>query len=325
MIMMNPMKKDSSFTDFGGDVTVGDSFSLLEQFLPSVCDETAAASKKLQEVEEEAPQVKVLQESSTVASMYDKKDLSKVKLPFPWKLHQLLEDLETDGKEHIACWVQGGMAFRILAQEEFANDVMQNYFRQSKYTSFIRQLYIYGFCKVESGPQTGAYHHPLFQKHNKSLCLTLGRNQITKDRRCKKTPGAITKKTVIAKMNGKNKAATRKVSNPFALPPIEHIRSSSTFSSAVQQPQQHQPVTPSSFTIDGTTVPDLTASYNATLASVPDTTNTTSSSSSSKSILSPTIFDLSKFFDTSLSTDEEAWLNLGLDLEPRRIEDMMMP
>jgi hypothetical protein len=46
------------------------------------------------------------------------------------------------------------------------------------------QLYIYGFSKIDAGPCLGGYYHPNFIRGDKSISLTLGRNQVG-DRRCK--------------------------------------------------------------------------------------------------------------------------------------------
>jgi hypothetical protein len=70
----------------------------------------------------------------------EKKNFSKLKLPFPWKLHQLLDDMRRDGCEDIASWLPGGKSFRIHKPEQFSKEIMSNYFRQTKFTSFIRQV-----------------------------------------------------------------------------------------------------------------------------------------------------------------------------------------
>ena len=69
-----------------------------------------------------------------------KNDLYHIKLPFPWKLHQLLEDVKSDGNEHIVSWLPGGKSFKIHNQPEFIEKIMGQYFRQSKFKSFTRQV-----------------------------------------------------------------------------------------------------------------------------------------------------------------------------------------
>ena len=59
-------------------------------------------------------------------------------------------------------WTSSGLAFIITNMEEFCGGVLMNYFRHDKYSSFQRQLNLYGFRKVVKGPDVGAYAHPLF-------------------------------------------------------------------------------------------------------------------------------------------------------------------
>ena len=47
------------------------------------------------------------------------------------------------------------------------------YFKQSKYKSFQRQLYLYEFTRITAGPNTGAYYHPKFVRGLQTLCLSM--------------------------------------------------------------------------------------------------------------------------------------------------------
>ena len=62
------------------------------------------------------------------------------KLPFPYKLHQLLEDVVQEGKEHIISWLPSGTAFKVHRPLLFTSEIMSNYFRQTQYKSFTRQV-----------------------------------------------------------------------------------------------------------------------------------------------------------------------------------------
>ena len=62
------------------------------------------------------------------------------KLPFPYKLHQLLEDVEKDGKQAIISWLPLGNAFKVHRPSHFTSQIMSNYFRQTQYKSFTRQV-----------------------------------------------------------------------------------------------------------------------------------------------------------------------------------------
>lgn len=100
-------------------------------------------------------------------------DLASSKLPFVWKLYEMLEDVEKNGDEHIVSWVDGGKAFKVHKLKPFVDDIIPRYFRQSKYKSFQRQLYFYEFTRVQTGSHAGAYCHPKFVKGVKTLCLSM--------------------------------------------------------------------------------------------------------------------------------------------------------
>jgi len=55
---------------------------------------------------------------------------------------------------------------------------MPLYFRQSKITSFQRQLNLYGFNRITQGPDRGGYYHELFLKHKAFLCGMMPRFRV---------------------------------------------------------------------------------------------------------------------------------------------------
>lgn len=114
-------------------------------------------------------------------------DLSQLKMPFPWKLHHMLEEAEKKegGFTNVVSWLPDGKAFKIYDETTFVSTVMKTYFNQTKIKSFTRQLYIYGFLKIPSGPNEGAFYHPEFIRNNKESCFSLRRNQAGDRRRTK--------------------------------------------------------------------------------------------------------------------------------------------
>jgi len=100
-------------------------------------------------------------------------DLASSKLPFVWKLYEMLEDVEINDQQDIVSWVEDGKAFKVHKMKAFVDEIIPKYFRQSKYKSFQRQLYFYDFHRVPGGPNAGAYSHPKFQKGVKTLCLSM--------------------------------------------------------------------------------------------------------------------------------------------------------
>ncbi|KAL7469625.1 hypothetical protein ACHAXS_009887 [Conticribra weissflogii] len=52
---------------------------------------------------------------------------------------------------------------------------MPLYFNQTRYTSFQRQLNLYGFHRLSAGQDRNAYYHEYFLKHKIFLCENIGR------------------------------------------------------------------------------------------------------------------------------------------------------
>jgi hypothetical protein len=70
-------------------------------------------------------------------------------LPFPFKLHYMLDDVEERGIQHIVSWMPSGIAFKVHKPAEFIANVVPCYFNLTKYKSFKRQLLNYGFERIE--------------------------------------------------------------------------------------------------------------------------------------------------------------------------------
>jgi len=115
--------------------------------------------------------------------------------PYPEKLHRMLLEIEKDGNGHIISFFPHGRAFGIHDTEKFEELIMPKYFKQSRLSSFQRQLNLYGFTRIVSGPDIGGYYHELFLKGRPALCTHMRRVGIPKgvDRRKIKT-AAINKK-----------------------------------------------------------------------------------------------------------------------------------
>lgn len=94
---------------------------------------------------------------------------------FPLKLHYLLQQAEKERFEDIISWVNDGAAFKVHDPKAFLEKVMPNYFDQSKYESFRRQLNLYGFQRVARGSDRGIYYHQFFLKSAPTLCHSITR------------------------------------------------------------------------------------------------------------------------------------------------------
>ena len=97
---------------------------------------------------------------------------------FPFKLHAILDQVERDGLSHIISWQPHGRCFVIHDPKEFTETVMPDFFRQSKLTSFQRQLNLYGFNRITRGSDSGGYYHELFLRGKVFLCKKMIRTKI---------------------------------------------------------------------------------------------------------------------------------------------------
>jgi len=89
---------------------------------------------------------------------------------FPVKLHRIIERSQVDGYSGIISWLPHGRAFQIIDTEKFLDVVACRYFFLSKYTSFQRQLNIYGFRKMLRCRHVVIYCHELFMRGRHDLC-----------------------------------------------------------------------------------------------------------------------------------------------------------
>jgi hypothetical protein len=96
---------------------------------------------------------------------------------FPWKLFKMLQDAPQQGFSHIVSWVNDGDSFKVHNTKDFVQLVMPQYFDQTKYESFRRQLNLYGFTRIVRGQHRGVYSHPLFRRDHKDWCRYISRQQ----------------------------------------------------------------------------------------------------------------------------------------------------
>jgi len=101
-----------------------------------------------------------------------------VAIPFPEKLHLMLNSVESDGNSKIVSWQCHGRCFVVHKPKDFVATVMPKYFRQTKLTSFQRQLNLYGFSRLTSGKDRGGYYHELFLRGKPFLCKRMMRTRI---------------------------------------------------------------------------------------------------------------------------------------------------
>lgn len=111
---------------------------------------------------------------------YDKRKGPRggVTVPFPTKLHVMLSKVEESGLSHVVSWQPHGRCFVVHKPKVFVAEVMPAYFRQSKLTSFQRQLNLYGFNRITTGKDRGGYYHEFFLRHKLFLCQKMTRIRI---------------------------------------------------------------------------------------------------------------------------------------------------
>ena len=101
-----------------------------------------------------------------------------VAIPFPLKLHELLDKAEEEKLTHIVSWQPHGRAFVVHQPKKFVSELMHRFFRQTKLTSFQRQLNLYGFSRLTRGPDGGGYYHELFLRGRPYLTQKMVRTKI---------------------------------------------------------------------------------------------------------------------------------------------------
>jgi len=105
-------------------------------------------------------------------------DAKRVTMSFPPKLHQMLSQTEDDGLTSTVRWQPHGRCFIVCDQTQFTEQIMPTYFRQTKFSSFQRQLNLYGFNRITSGTDKGAYYHELFLRGKDALAYRIQRLKI---------------------------------------------------------------------------------------------------------------------------------------------------
>ena len=99
------------------------------------------------------------------------------KKKFPYRLHQLIDQAETDGYSHIISWLPGQNAFKVHLPKDFADHILPMYFATKTYKSFQRNLNLWGFTVVPKGEKRGVLSHPLFLKGKPELCRLMRRSR----------------------------------------------------------------------------------------------------------------------------------------------------
>jgi hypothetical protein len=157
-------------------------------------------------------------DQTPVTQSYPRTGKRGVPQQFPRRLYTMLDSESNHNEEAtsqagkdcepVIQWSESGQAFRIIDTDKFSNDVLPKYFRTSKFSSFQRNLNLYGFSKVRKGPDTDMYAHPSFLQGHPELLSLLKKckHGSTSDKKVKDnvvidhfTAKAVTQERVIEK------------------------------------------------------------------------------------------------------------------------------
>mmetsp|Transcript_26552 Transcript_26552/g.72965 ORF Transcript_26552/g.72965 Transcript_26552/m.72965 type:complete len:409 (+) Transcript_26552:319-1545(+) len=101
-----------------------------------------------------------------------------VAVPFPLKLHDMLEKAMNEGYGDIVSWQPHGRSFVVHKPQEFQDIVLPKYYKLTKLSSFQRQLNLYGFQRLTLGRDRGSYYHELFLRKKTFLARNMQRVQV---------------------------------------------------------------------------------------------------------------------------------------------------
>lgn len=101
-----------------------------------------------------------------------------VSIPFPLKLHSLLDKAMAEGYGDVVSWQPHGRCFVVYKPKEFQDIVLPKFFNLSKLSSFQRQLNLYGFQRLTLGRDRGGYYHELFLRNKEFLACDIKRVQV---------------------------------------------------------------------------------------------------------------------------------------------------
>jgi len=96
---------------------------------------------------------------------------------FPLRLFEMLQLVEQEGLEHIVSWQPHGRCFVVHKQQQF-EDILPRYFKQSKLSSFQRQLNLYQFTRITQGADKGGYYHESFLRGREWLLHRIERERV---------------------------------------------------------------------------------------------------------------------------------------------------
>ncbi|KAI8647667.1 HSF-type DNA-binding-domain-containing protein [Parasitella parasitica] len=106
---------------------------------------------------------------------------------FVHKLYNMVVDVHY---QHLISWAYNGSSFIVCNIMEFSRDVLPKHFKHNNFSSFVRQLNMYGFHKVNKSPrghrtlaenQIWEFSHPKFLRNRPDLLDEIKRKSMEAD------------------------------------------------------------------------------------------------------------------------------------------------
>lgn len=137
---------------------------------------------------------------------------------------KMLLQIELDGNTSIVSWLPNGKAFKVHNKAAFSENLMPTYFKTNKYKSFHRNLNLWGFESIVSGPNKGVIFHPWFVRGQPSLCHQMSRKHSLSapreaERRNKLPAPLNSERRVSGSTTEKNKPKPAPPRFPTTIPP----------------------------------------------------------------------------------------------------------
>ncbi|KAI9300067.1 HSF-type DNA-binding-domain-containing protein [Cunninghamella echinulata] len=108
--------------------------------------------------------------ASTSSNPYGLSSVLRTQPAFIGKLYKILED----DTQNLLCWSENGEYFSVTNAVAFSKEILPKYFKHNNWQSFVRQLNMYGFNKInemvytnlmnDSSGQTWDFKHPHFKR-----------------------------------------------------------------------------------------------------------------------------------------------------------------
>lgn len=107
---------------------------------------------------------------------------------FPHRLFDLLSTTEGDMElNRIISWQPHGRCFKVHDSEKFSETIIfssrGDKTKKPKFSSFLRNLNLWGFKRLHHGRDKGCYYHRFFIRGNRSLCSNIYRKAFNNEKK----------------------------------------------------------------------------------------------------------------------------------------------